>query len=113
MSTGTRVRPGYPTLVIYRPCQQVCRHPLLQRSLAMEGKAMQPGEEYDEAMVAALELLWGEGFLSPGGPAEIAEILKGGSIAGKSVLDIGCGIGGIDLLLATQYNATRVIGIDI
>ena len=74
---------------------------------------MQAGEEYDEAMVLALELLWGEGFLSPGGPAEIAEILKGSSIAGKSVLDIGCGIGGIDLLLATKYDAAKVIGIDV
>lgn len=74
---------------------------------------MRQGEEYDEAMVAALELLWGEGFLSPGGPAEVAEILKGTSIAGKSVLDIGCGIGGIDLLLAETYGAAQVIGIDI
>jgi phosphoethanolamine N-methyltransferase len=74
---------------------------------------MQPGEEYDAAMVTALELLWGEGFLSPGGPAEVAEILKGTSIAGKSVLDIGCGIGGIDLLLAKTYGAAMVIGIDI
>jgi phosphoethanolamine N-methyltransferase len=74
---------------------------------------VQPGEEYDEAMVAALELVWGEGFLSPGGPAEIAEILRGTSIAGKSVLDIGCGIGGIDLLLVDAYDAGHVIGIDI
>jgi phosphoethanolamine N-methyltransferase len=74
---------------------------------------MQAGEEYDEAMVAALELLWGEGFLSPGGPAEIAEILEGSSITGKTVMDIGCGIGGIDLLLATSYGAAQVTGIDV
>ncbi|HEX9448558.1 MAG TPA: methyltransferase domain-containing protein [Dongiaceae bacterium] len=74
---------------------------------------MQPGEEYDEAMVAALELVWGDGFLSPGGPAEIAEILKGSSIAGKRVLDIGCGIGGVDLLLVEAYDAAHVTGIDI
>ena len=74
---------------------------------------MQAGEEYDEAMVAALELLWGDGFLSPGGPAEIAEILSGTSIAGKTVLDIGCGIGGIDLLLAQSYDASQVVGIDV
>jgi phosphoethanolamine N-methyltransferase len=74
---------------------------------------MQPGEEYDAAMVAALELVWGEGFLSPGGPAEIAEILKGSSIAGRTVLDIGCGIGGVDLLLVDTYGAAHVTGIDI
>lgn len=74
---------------------------------------MEPGEEYDEAMVAALELVWGEGFLSPGGPDEVAEILAGTSIAGQSVLDIGCGIGGVDLLLAATYGAREVTGIDI
>jgi len=74
---------------------------------------MQSGEEYDEAMVAALELVWGEGFLSPGGPAEVEELLKGIVIAGKKVLDIGCGIGGIDLLLADTYGAQQVLGIDI
>ena len=26
-------------------------------------------DEYDDAMVAMLELIWGEGFLSPGGGA--------------------------------------------
>jgi ubiquinone/menaquinone biosynthesis C-methylase UbiE len=74
---------------------------------------VQPGEEYDEAMVAALELLWGEGFLSPGGPAEVAEILRGSAIAGKTVMDIGCGIGGVDLLLVDTYDAAHVTGIDI
>jgi ubiquinone/menaquinone biosynthesis C-methylase UbiE len=69
--------------------------------------------EYDEAMVAALELVWGEGFMSPGGPAEVAEILAGSSIRGARVLDIGCGIGGIDLLLAESYGAASVLGIDV
>ncbi len=68
---------------------------------------------YDEDFVAALEWMWGEGFLSPGGPEEVGEILKGVEIAGKEVLDIGCGIGGIDLLLINQFNAGRVVGIDI
>jgi len=63
--------------------------------------------------VAGLELIWGEGFLSPGGPAEVAEILVGSSIAGAHVLDIGCGIGGIDLLLAESYGAASVLGIDV
>ena len=32
--------------------------------------------EYTDDFVAKLELLWGEGFLSPGGPAETARILE-------------------------------------
>src|SRR5512142_2543171 len=69
--------------------------------------------EYGMALVAGLELIWGEGFLSPGGPEEVAETLVGRDIAGAEVLDIGCGIGGIDLLLADRFGAARVIGIDV
>ena len=28
-------------------------------------------QEYDDALVALLELVWGEGYMSPGGPDEI------------------------------------------
>ena len=69
--------------------------------------------EYGDAMVAALELIWGEGFLSPGGPAEVEAALGGRDIRGAEVLDIGCGIGGIDLLLVERFGAGKVLGIDI
>ena len=69
--------------------------------------------EYGDAMVAALELIWGEGFLSPGGPAEVAAALGGRDIRGAEVLDIGCGIGGIDLLLVERFGASKVLGIDV
>ena len=71
------------------------------------------GPEYGEAMVEALELIWGAGFLSPGGPAEVARILAGLPVAGASVLDIGCGVGGIDFLLAEAHGAGEVLGIDV
>ena len=57
--------------------------------------------------------MWGEGFLSPGGAAEVYEILKRTVVRGKKVLDVGCGIGGIDRLLVTDYGAEKVIGIDV
>lgn len=69
--------------------------------------------EYDELFVAGLEWMWGEGFLSPGGPAEVAKILKGVDLTGKHVLDIGCGIGGIDVLLVKEHGAAHVTGIDV
>ena len=69
--------------------------------------------EYDDLFVAGLEWIWGEGFLSPGGPAEVAEILKGVDLTGKHVLDIGCGIGGIDVLLVKEHGAAHVTGIDV
>ncbi len=69
--------------------------------------------EYGADLVALLELVWGDGFLSPGGPAEVARILEGVDLTGLRVLDIGCGIGGVDLLLAREHGAAEVLGIDI
>jgi SAM-dependent methyltransferase len=68
---------------------------------------------YDDHAIAFLEELWGDGFLSPGGPEEVARVLEGIDLAGKSVLDIGCGAGGITASLAADYGAARVIGIDV
>jgi len=69
-------------------------------------------EEYDGRMVAMLELIWGEGFLAPGGAAYVREHLRGTSLAGKTVLDVGSGLGGGALTIARE-GATRVIGLDI
>jgi ubiquinone/menaquinone biosynthesis C-methylase UbiE len=74
-----------------------------------------PGEigEYDEGLQVMLQLVWGEGFLSPGGAQEVARVLEGLDIHGRSVLDIGSGLGGVDVLLVQQHGAGRVVGIDL
>lgn len=68
---------------------------------------------YDPTFIAFLEEMWGTGYLSPGGPEEVSRLLEGIPLAGKTVLDIGCGSGGITLSLARDYDAARVIGIDV
>jgi len=70
-------------------------------------------DEYDDGFVAGLEWIWGEGFLSPGGSEEVARILGNVSLEAKSVLDIGCGVGGVDVLLVKQHHAAHVTGIDV
>ncbi len=70
-------------------------------------------EHYPPRLIAMLEAVWGEGFLSPGGPAEVARVLEGHDLTGKSVLDIGCGAGGIDVALATTHGAAYITGIDV
>jgi phosphoethanolamine N-methyltransferase len=74
----------------------------------------QPGEpEYDDTAICFLEALWGEGYLSPGGPEEVDRVLAGLSLKGKSVLDVGCGAGGIALHLIEHHDAGHVTGFDI
>ncbi|WP_431298835.1 class I SAM-dependent methyltransferase [Tabrizicola sp. BL-A-41-H6] len=60
-----------------------------------------------------LELIWGEGFMSPGGPAEVARIVGGRPLDGCEVLDIGCGLGGADIALVVTHGAASVTGIDV
>ena len=81
----------------------------------MAVKTDRPSEagEYDAAMQTLLQLLWGEGGLSPGGAAEVAYLLEGSNIAGCSVLDIGCGLGAVDELLVTRHGARAVLGVDV
>ncbi len=86
--------------------------------MAVDGGKQAPGGaheeyEYGDDLVGSLEVIWGEGFLSPGGPEEVARLLEGSDLSGKRVLDIGCGVGGIDLLLARDYGAGAVVGIDV
>ena len=81
----------------------------------MSAKIDQPSEvgEYDPGMQTLLQLLWGEGFLSPGGAAEVACLLEGSDITDCSVLDIGCGLGAADELLVTRHGARSVLGVDV
>lgn len=68
--------------------------------------------EYHDAMTNMLELIWGVGFLTPGGEGNIANLVDGLELESRRVLDIGCGIGGPAFVLASKYGA-HVTGIDI
>ena len=69
-------------------------------------------DEYHDAMIDMLELIWGRGFLIPAGPENVRRIVAGLDLADKQVLDIGSGIGGPALILAGEMGA-RVVGIDL
>lgn len=68
--------------------------------------------EYDANMVTMLELIWGEGYMVPGGAGCVAKMLRGLDTHRRRILDIGCGIGGPAFEMARTFDAD-VVGIDI
>lgn len=69
--------------------------------------------QYPDHFIVRLHSVWGEGFLSPGGPEEIGEIVKDLDLSNKTVLDIGFGSGGPAIVLAKKHEAGKVVGIDV
>jgi ubiquinone/menaquinone biosynthesis C-methylase UbiE len=68
--------------------------------------------EYHDNMVAMLELIWGEGYMAPGGPGNVARLLDGIDARDKRILDVGCGIGGPAFEMIETHGA-NVVGIDL
>jgi phosphoethanolamine N-methyltransferase len=68
--------------------------------------------QYAEEFIDRLHLIWGPGFLSPGGPEEVGAIVEGLALDGARLLDIGCGTGGPAVVLARDKRA-RVTCIDV
>ena len=73
---------------------------------------MEHENEYHDGMVRMLELIWGDGYMAPGGPGNVAKMLDGIDTAGKRILDIGSGSGGPALEMARTHGAS-VVGIDL
>ena len=73
---------------------------------------MEHQNEYHDSMVAMLELVWGEGFMAPGGEGNVAKMVEGLELEGRRVLDLGCGLGGPACILAGKYGA-HVVGTDL
>lgn len=69
--------------------------------------------QYPDDFVASIEWMWGEGFLSPGGPKEVRALLEGVDLAGRRVLDVGSGLGAIDILLVAEHGAREVLGLEV
>ncbi len=68
--------------------------------------------EYHDNMVAMLQLIWGKGYMAPGGPGNVEKMLRGIEARGRQVLDIGCGIGGPAVEMVKTHGAS-VTGIDL
>ncbi|MFT5484938.1 MAG: SAM-dependent methyltransferase [Halieaceae bacterium] len=70
-------------------------------------------QAYDDDLTALLAAVWGEGFLSPGGTEEVDRLLAGVELNSKAILDIGCGLGGMDVHICKSHTSAQVTGIDV
>lgn len=69
--------------------------------------------QYTDGIVSSMEEIFGKGFLSPGGSMEVVRAFTNIQIAGMSVLDWGCGLGGATMALVRDLDAEKVVGVDI
>lgn len=65
--------------------------------------------EYPDEAIAFLETLRREGYLSPGGPEEVRSILDGMDLAGRTVVDLGCGCDVVDHNAPTWRSMLEVL----
>lgn len=68
---------------------------------------------YNRRNVETMEMLHATGYLSMGGDDEVARIVAQVEVAGKDVLDIGCGLGGALIALTRNHHARYAHGTDI
>ncbi len=68
---------------------------------------------YTDALAGGVELMWGQGFMSPGGLEEVGLVVRGLDLEAKTILDVGSGLGGPAMCLLSQHGAGSVIGIDV
>jgi len=70
------------------------------------------GAGYELDYIPIMDLVWGKGFIAPGGEGNVDRIVEGVDLQGKRVLELGSGAGGGTLVLASKYGA-KVVGLEL
>ena len=70
------------------------------------------GAGYEVDFIPIMDLVWGKGFIAPGGEGNVDRIVEGVNLNGRRVLDLGSGAGGGTMVLASKYGA-NVIGLEL
>lgn len=68
-------------------------------------------DEYSAGFTTLLETVYGEGFLSQGSLESVDYMFKHIDLNNKMILDIGSGLGGVEIYLAKKYSL-QITGID-
>src|SRR5215468_8284890 len=71
-----------------------------------------PGDAWSKSRIKVAELIWGDGFNFPGSADHVVELVKPfGLNKEKSLLDLGCGLGGGTRAIAKEFG-TYVEGME-
>jgi SAM-dependent methyltransferase len=71
-----------------------------------------PRRRWDETRIAAVQKVWGKGFLAPGGKEALLHLIAPLEVErGMRVLDLGAGLGGSARVLAKRFGA-EVTGLE-
>jgi phosphoethanolamine N-methyltransferase len=70
------------------------------------------GAGYELDYMPIMDLVWGKGFIAPGGEGNVDRIVEGVDLNGKRVLELGSGAGGGTLVLAAKFGA-NVVGLEL
>ena len=76
-------------------------------------KMAETSGEYTEEHFVCHAIVWGEGWMSQGGDQEVASVVEGLDLSGRTILDIGSGLGGPAVALAANHDAGNIVSIDI
>jgi SAM-dependent methyltransferase len=95
----TFVQPDFPTVVINKNVDAPLSRTHLQN-------------KYSPFFLRELEYIYGtEGIISSGGIESVDAMLTNIDLDNKTILDVGCGFGGVDLYLAKKYRVA-ITGLD-
>ena len=72
----------------------------------------QGNASYEIDYMPLMDLIWGKGFIAPGGEGNVDRIVEGVDLNGKRVLELGSGAGGGSLVLAGKHGA-KVVGLEL
>ncbi len=72
----------------------------------------QGNASYEIDYMPLMDLIWGKGFIAPGGEGNVDRIVEGVDLNGKRVLELGSGAGGGTLVLAGKHGA-QVVGLEL
>ncbi len=67
---------------------------------------------YELDFMPIMDLVWGRGYIAPGGDGNVAKIVEGVDLSGSLVIDFGSGSGGGAVALARDHGAS-VIGLEL